>query len=68
MGRHEPAVRSGDTGQRMSYFDSCQLIIDVQLVFSWAPKLAKCVRVNIGFLVVRTDGRRSAVGGRCTVK
>ena len=45
-------------------FDSCQLIIDVQLVFSWAPKLAKCVRVNIGFPVVRTDGWWSAVGVR----
>ena len=65
----EPAVRSGDTGQRMPCFDSCQLItkffffflidynIDVQLVFSWAPKLAKKVKVNIGFPVVRTDGR-----------
>ena len=41
--------------------------IDVQLGFSWAPKLAKSVRVNIGFPVVRTDGRWSAVGGRCTV-
>ena len=40
--------------------------IDVQLVFSWAPKIAKSVRVNIGCPVVRTDGR-SAVGGRCTV-
>ena len=29
----------------------------MQLVFSWAPKLAKKVRVNIGFPVVRTDGR-----------
>ena len=29
----------------------------MQLVFSWAPKLAKSVRVNIGFPVVRTDGR-----------
>ena len=28
----------------------------MQLVFSWAPKLAKSVRVNIGFPVVRTDG------------
>ena len=37
--------------------------IDVQLVFSWAPKLAKSVRVNIGCPVVRTDGR-SAVGVR----
>ena len=34
----------------------------VQLVFSWAPKLAKSVRVNIGFPVVRM-----AVGGRCMV-
>ena len=33
----------------------------MQLVFSWALKLAKSVRVNIGFPVVRTDGRR-AVG------
>ena len=32
--------------------------IDVQLVFSWAPKLARVsVRVNIGFPVVQTDGR-----------
>ena len=31
----------------------------VQLVFSWASKLAKIVRVNIGFPVVRTDGGRS---------
>ena len=37
--------------------------IDVQLVFSWAPKLAKSVRVNIGCPVVRTDGL-SAVGVR----
>ena len=40
----EPAVRSGDTGQRIPCFDSCQLItinIDEQLVFSWAPKLAR---------------------------
>ena len=29
----------------------------VQLVFSWTPKLAKSVRVNISFPVVRTDGR-----------
>ena len=35
----------------------------MQLVFSWAPKLAKSVRVNIGCPVVRTDGR-SAVGVR----
>ena len=29
----------------------------MQLVFSRAPKLAKKVRVHIGFPVVRTDGR-----------
>ena len=29
----------------------------VQFVFSWAPKLAKSERVNIGFPVVLTDGR-----------
>ena len=34
----------------------------MQLVFSCAPKLAKKVRVNIGFPVVRTDGRRSVYG------
>ena len=38
----------------------------MQLVFSWASKLAKSVRVNIGYPVVRTDGR-SAVGGRRSV-
>ena len=37
--------------------------IDEQLVFSWAPKQAKSVRVNIGCPVVRTDGL-SAVGVR----
>ena len=42
----EPAVRSGDTGQRIPCFDSCQLIKTlmcnhVQLVFSWASKLAR---------------------------
>ena len=31
----------------------------MQLVFSWALKLAKSVRGNIGFPVVRTDGGRS---------
>ena len=34
----------------------------MQLVFSWAPKLAKSVSVNIGFPVVRTDGGRSVYG------
>ena len=34
----------------------------VQLVFCWAPKLAKSVRVTIGFPVVRTDGGWSVYG------
>jgi len=45
----EPAIRSGDTGQRISCCDSCQLIITlmcnmcVQYQSSCAPKLAgKC--------------------------
>ena len=29
----------------------------MQSVSSWAPKLARSVRVNIGYPVVRTDGR-----------
>ena len=37
----------------------------MQLVFSWAPKIAKSVRVNIGCPVERTDGR--SVGGRRSV-
>ena len=36
--------------------------IDVQLVFSWAPKLAKSVRVNIGFPVVWTYSQRLVYG------
>ena len=39
--------------------------IDVQLAFSWAPKVAtvESMRVNIGMPVVRTDGR--LVGRSC---
>ena len=39
--------------------------MDVQLVFSWAPKIArKLARVNIGFPVVRTNGRLFGVRSR----
>ena len=37
-----------------------------QFLYTNIETVAKSVRVNIGCLVVRTDGR-SAVGGRCTV-
>ena len=43
----EPAIRSGDAGQRIPCFDSCQLIttlmcnICVQLASSWVPKVVR---------------------------
>ena len=66
----EPAIRSGDTDQRMPCFDSCQLITTLMCnQFSpGLPKKLENVKVNIGFSVVRTDG---LWGGRsvclCTV-
>ena len=66
----EPAIRSGDTGQRIPCFDSCQLIttlmcnICVHYQSSCVPNWLESVRINTGFPVVRTDGR---AGGRCTV-
>ena len=55
----EPTIRSGDIGQRIPCFDSCQLITTNQ--FSpGLPRLTKwleSVRVNIGIPVVRTDDR-----------
>ena len=55
----EPAVRSGDTGQRIFCFDSFQLITKLMCnQFSIGlPNQLESVRVNIGFPVVRTDGR-----------
>ena len=54
----EPAIRSGDTGQRIPCFDSCQLITTLMCnQFSpGLPKKLESVKVNIGFPVVRTDG------------
>ena len=54
----EPAIRSGDTGQRIPCFDSCQLITTLMCnQFSpGLPKKLESVKVNIGFSVVRTDG------------
>ena len=40
----EPAKRSGDTGQRIPCFNSCQLITTL-MCNQWAPKEA---RINIG--------------------
>ena len=69
--KREPASRSGDTGQQVPCFDSCQLIttlmcnmctISVFLCYQTSQKVH--VRLNIGFHVVRTDGRKD---GRCTV-
>ena len=62
----ETAIRSGDTGQRIPCFDSCQLIttlmcnvcnISLPVLSNWLES----VRLNIGCPMVRTDGR--AAGG-----
>ena len=37
----EPAIRSGDTGQRIPCFDSCFDNIDVQSTSPWAPKVVR---------------------------
>ena len=63
-----PAIRSGDTGQRIPCFDSCQLITTLMCnQFSpGLPKKLESVKVNIFFC--GADGRslgRSV--GRCTV-
>ena len=54
----EPAIRSGDTGQRIPCFDSCQLIATLMCnQFSpGLPNWLESARVNIGVPVVRTDG------------
>ena len=51
----EPAIRSGNTGQRIPCFDSCQLNT-TSMCNQLSPGL-ESVRVNIGIPVVRTDGR-----------
>ena len=55
----DPAVRSGDTGQRIPCFDSCQLITTLMCNYfsPGLPNSLESVRVNIGCPVVRTDGR-----------
>ena len=67
----EPAIRSGDTGQRIPCFDSCQLMttlmpIDVQSAFSWAPKVArKCESKH--WYACGADGR-AAGGHACNLR
>ena len=55
----EPAIGSGDTGQRIPCFDSCQLMTTLMCnqLPPGLPKYGESVRVNIGMPVVRTDGR-----------
>ena len=59
----ELAIRSGDTGQWIPCFDSCQLITTLMCdQFSpGLPKKIESVKVNIGSPVVRKDG---LLGGR----
>ena len=61
----EPAIRSGDTGQRIPCFDSCQLITTLMCNQFRAGlpngKLLESVKVNIGCPVVWADGGQ-AVG------
>ena len=61
----EPAIRSGDIGQRILCFDSCQLTTTLMCnqLSAGLPKKLESVRVNIGMPVVRTDGR--SVGRSC---
>ena len=40
LGTPEPAIRSGDTGQRIPCSDSCQLITAL-MCNQWAPKVAR---------------------------
>ena len=58
----EPAIRSGDTGQRIPCFDSCQLMTTMTCtqLSPGLPKQLESVRVNIGMPVVRTYGHSVA--------
>ena len=68
----EPTIRSGETGQRIPCFDSCQLITTLMCnQFSpGLPKKLESVKVNIGCPVVRTDGLSGgwSVYGHVTTK
>ena len=65
-------IRSGDTGQRIHCFDSCQLITTsiCNQISPGLPNYLESVRGNIGFPVVRMDGRsfgRSMYGHVITI-
>ena len=57
----EPAIWSGDSGQRIPCFDNCQLTIIWMSVIKLSgyrlPYWQENVTFYIGYLVVRTDGR-----------
>ena len=69
----EPEILSGDTGQRIPCFDSCQLIttlmcnmcaiIIAQYQFSCAPKLARKCEIEHWFSC-GADGRAGGVRSR----
>ena len=54
----EPAIRSGNTGQRIPCFDSCFDNIDVQSTSPWAPKVVRKCESKHWFSCGK-DGRRS---------
>ena len=64
----ESVIRSGDTGQRIPCFDSCQLIttliaICVQYQSSCAPKLARKCEIE-HWLPCGAEGRAEGVRSR----
>ena len=62
----EPAIRSSDTGQRISCFDSCQLITTlmsngcVHYQFSCALNLARKYEIEHRLRASKTTGQRTA--------
>ena len=58
----EPAIRSGDTGQPIPCFDSCQLVTTL-ISNQWAPKVArKCESKR--WYACSADGRSGGAGGQ----
>ena len=62
----EPAIRSCDLGQRMPCFNSCQLTIVwmsmIKLTTGYGlPHKLEILTFQIGFSVVRTDGRTDSL-------
>ena len=62
----KPAIRSGDTGQRIPCFDSCQLITKLMCnmcAISCAPKLARKCEIE-PWIPRGADGRAGGVRSR----